>query len=79
MNRRAFLAQTGALAATASLGPRTAAAAPAIPSAAARPEASAARDPNAAPALAPRFGDGRDWWFQKRFGMFLHWGLYSIE
>jgi|APCry1669189241_1035207.scaffolds.fasta_scaffold00541_6 alpha-L-fucosidase len=29
--------------------------------------------------LAQRFGDGRDWWFHKRFGMFIHWGLYSIE
>ena len=29
--------------------------------------------------LAPRFGDGRDWWFEKRFGMFVHWGLYSIN
>lgn len=28
--------------------------------------------------LAPRFGDSRDWWFKKRFGMFVHWGLYSI-
>jgi alpha-L-fucosidase len=25
-----------------------------------------------------RFGDGRDWFFEKRFGMFVHWGLYSI-
>lgn len=25
-----------------------------------------------------RFNDGRDWFFQKRFGMFIHWGLYSI-
>ena len=25
-----------------------------------------------------RFGDGRDWFFDKRFGMFVHWGLYSI-
>jgi alpha-L-fucosidase len=35
----------------------------------------------AAPAarLAPRFGDGRDWWFQRRFGLFVHWGLYSIN
>jgi alpha-L-fucosidase len=32
-----------------------------------------------APALAPRFGDGRDWWFQKRFGLFVHWGLYAIH
>lgn len=29
--------------------------------------------------LAPRFGDGRDWWFEKRLGMFVHWGLYAIE
>jgi alpha-L-fucosidase len=28
--------------------------------------------------LVPRFGDLRDWWFQRRFGMFVHWGLYSI-
>jgi len=26
-----------------------------------------------------RFGDGRDWFFQKRFGMFVHWGLYAIH
>ncbi len=32
-----------------------------------------------APKLAPRFGDGRDWWFQRRFGMFVHWGLYAIH
>ncbi len=25
-----------------------------------------------------KFNDGRDWFFQKRFGMFIHWGLYSI-
>jgi alpha-L-fucosidase len=31
------------------------------------------------PKTAPRFGDGRDWWFQKRFGMFVHWGLYAIH
>ncbi len=29
--------------------------------------------------LAPRFGDGRDWWFERRFGMFVHWGLYAIH
>jgi len=28
---------------------------------------------------SPRFNDGRDWWFQKRFGMFVHWGIYSIN
>ena len=26
-----------------------------------------------------RFGDGRDWFFQKRFGLFVHWGLYAID
>ena len=26
----------------------------------------------------PRFGDGRDWFFEKRFGMFVHWGIYCI-
>jgi alpha-L-fucosidase len=26
----------------------------------------------------PRFGDSRDWFFEKRYGMFVHWGLYSI-
>lgn len=30
-------------------------------------------------ALVSRFGDARDWWFHKRFGMFVHWGLYAIE
>ena len=25
-----------------------------------------------------RFGDDRDWFFEKRFGMFIHWGIYSI-
>ncbi len=32
------------------------------------------------PALSPMpgFGDGRDWFFSKRFGMFIHWGLYAI-
>ena len=33
----------------------------------------------AAPRWAPRFGDGRDWWFRGRFGMFVHWGLYAIN
>jgi len=25
-----------------------------------------------------RFGDSRDWFFEKRYGLFVHWGLYSI-
>jgi alpha-L-fucosidase len=29
--------------------------------------------------VIPRFNDGRDWFFKKRFGLFIHWGLYSIE
>jgi alpha-L-fucosidase len=28
---------------------------------------------------APHFGDGRDWWFERRFGMFVHWGIYAIH
>jgi hypothetical protein len=35
--------------------------------------------PAASPVLAPRFGDARDWWFQHRFGLFVHWGLYAIN
>lgn len=35
--------------------------------------------PAAAAAARPaRFGDARDWFFQRRFGMFVHWGLYAI-
>ncbi len=26
-----------------------------------------------------RFGDGRDWFFERRYGMFVHWGLYAIR
>jgi alpha-L-fucosidase len=33
---------------------------------------------DAKPAAIPRFGDGRDWFFEHRYGMFVHWGLYSI-
>ena len=28
--------------------------------------------------MIKRFGDGRDWFFEKRFGLFVHWGLYAI-
>lgn len=24
------------------------------------------------------FGDGRDWFFAKRYGLFIHWGIYAI-
>ena len=26
-----------------------------------------------------RFNDGRDWFFERRLGMFIHWGLYAIH
>ncbi len=26
----------------------------------------------------PHFGDARDWFFRKRLGLFVHWGLYAI-
>jgi len=25
-----------------------------------------------------RFGDGRDWFFEKRLGLFIHWGIYAV-
>ena len=25
-----------------------------------------------------KFGDGRDWFLEKRYGMFVHWGIYAI-
>ncbi len=28
--------------------------------------------------MIERFGDGRDWFSEKRFGLFVHWGLYAI-
>src|SRR5690242_10158506 len=42
----------------------------------------APRPPTPSPrplSLAPRFNDARDWWFQRRFGMFVHWGIYAIH
>ncbi len=35
-------------------------------------------NPNGMKNGIPRFGDGRDWFFESRYGMFVHWGLYSI-
>lgn len=26
-----------------------------------------------------KFGNKKDWFFKKRFGMFVHWGLYALE
>ena len=28
--------------------------------------------------MATTFGDDRDWFLRKRFGLFIHWGLYAI-
>jgi len=66
MNRRSFFL-TGTAAAGATMLPFAAA------------QSAAAEKMLQPPALAPRFGDGRDWWFRRRFGMFVHFGLYSIH
>ncbi len=34
--------------------------------------------PQGASSGIKRFGDGRDWFFERRYGMFIHWGVYSI-
>lgn len=68
IRRRSFLqGVSGLLAATAL---------PGIP----RIAAAATEGQPSTPAVkrASRFGDGRDWFFEKRFGMFVHWGLYAI-
>jgi alpha-L-fucosidase len=40
--------------------------------------ASAQPAPKAASAAAPSADTRLDWWREARFGMFIHWGLYSI-
>src|SRR5689334_6640781 len=41
--------------------------------------ASAAAQPATEPATTQATDDHRmDWWREARFGMFIHWGLYSI-
>ena len=73
MNRRRFL-QTGPVLLGGAAATAAARALPAV--GAPQPAREPARD---GLEQAPRFGDGRDWWFQKRFGMFVHWGLYAIN
>jgi len=34
--------------------------------------------PQVRDAMIERFGDGRDWFFEKRFGLFIHWGIYAV-
>lgn len=64
MNRRHFL--------------RTLAAAAALPTLPGRSPAASATAKPAAPRAIARFNDARDWFFAKRFGLFVHWGLYAI-
>ena len=73
MNRRRFL-RTGPMLLAGAAATAAARALPAM--GASQPVPATARD---GLERAPRFGDGRDWWFQRRFGMFVHWGLYAIN
>ena len=75
INRRKFVSLGASLAGLAA-APAQAATGVGVDQEAAKPQTVSRRP---APKRAPRFGDGRDWWFQKRFGMFVHWGLYSIN
>jgi alpha-L-fucosidase len=76
MRRRVFLQSLAlpAAAATAAGLPRPTAVLAAQP--ATKPAAPPTPQP---PKPVPRFGDGRDWFFRNRFGMFVHWGLYAIS
>jgi len=65
MNRRHFLQTVTTLAAASALPASSASNA-------------AKTSPPAKPRGIPRFGDGRDWFFERRFGLFLHWGIYAI-
>lgn len=68
MKRRSFLHQLGASAPAAFLVSQSGAG-----------EAAKGKPVPAGPVTAPApFGDGRDWFLAKRFGMFVHWGLYSL-
>jgi alpha-L-fucosidase len=71
--RQFFKLSTGTIAAVAAW--------PAVPSAVAADTSLNRKSPQPAdaPQRAPRFGDARDWWFEKRFGMFVHWGLYALH
>lgn len=42
--------------------------------------AAAGLAPPAAQGAPPafRFGDARDWFFKKRYGLFVHWGIYAV-
>ena len=72
MNRRNFLSTLGGVAGATVISGLNAGGAPNTPLA--HPP-----DPRNEPhGRVPRFGDQRDWFFDRRFGLFLHWGLYAI-
>jgi alpha-L-fucosidase len=68
MNRRDFVTGIGA-------GIMATGAGPLLVSAAGQTDTKSLRP---RPGGLKPFGDGRDWFFEKRFGMFVHWGLYAI-
>jgi len=70
MNRRSFLQAAGGAMAVSALPPVSG-----VDAASGMP---GTLPPNGMPKPVQHFGDGRDWFFEKRFGMFVHWGLYSI-
>jgi alpha-L-fucosidase len=65
MKRRSFIQTLGGLAAGAAMPSAAAQAATPVPT-------------GTVQRGIPRFGDGRDWFFERRFGLFVHWGLYAI-
>jgi alpha-L-fucosidase len=81
MNRRHFL-QTVTTVAAASALPTSSALDAANASSSTKPARRAARTRSGPTDLGrgsiPRFGDGRDWFFERRFGLFVHWGIYAI-
>jgi len=76
MNRRLFLTRLGGVAGLTAVNAF-------LPSAAAAAtssnDKSSSDSPQPESPKIPRFTDGRDWFFEKRYGLFLHWGLYSIS
>ncbi|WP_299516335.1 alpha-L-fucosidase [Mucilaginibacter sp.] len=68
MKRRTLLKSTAGLVATSLLSNKLIAAASTIKQPSFMP----------VPDEIRKFGDGRDWFFDARFGMFIHWGLYAI-
>lgn len=74
MNRRSFLQSVSAAVAASSLPLN------ALLAAEKKPAGGKPADGKAAvrAAKVKRFGDARDWFFDCRYGMFVHWGLYAI-